>query len=207
MASVPLLRLAVVPPSPKTLTAKPLFLRHTPFRQQSLPRLTPRRKPPIVTLASYSPTPAADQLIAAAAYCLPFFNGLQYGRYAFVQYLALEHVFEPLLPVVSAYRSVPFASFAAFFALYLLLVRNPNFGRFIRFNAMQAVVMDVLLVLSLLVQRVFTPGRGIGFKILIVGYNCMFALLVGCFLYCLASCVLGRTPYLPFVAEAADRQL
>ncbi|KAF3783741.1 hypothetical protein EJ110_NYTH31810 [Nymphaea thermarum] len=133
-----------------------------------------------------------------------------YGRYAFVQYPVLERVFEPLLPVVSAYRSVPFASFVAFFALYLLAVRNPNFSRFIRFNAMQAVVLDVLLdvlVLPLLVQRVFTPGRGIGFKILIVGYNCMFALLVGCFHYCLASCIVGRTPYLPFVAEAAGRQL
>ncbi|KAF3786873.1 hypothetical protein EJ110_NYTH24243 [Nymphaea thermarum] len=139
MASVPLLRLSVVPRSPKNLTAKPFFLRRPPFRPQSLPRLTPRSKPTVVTSASL--------------------------RYAFVQYPVLERVFEALLPVVSAYRSVPFASFVAFFALYLLVVRNPNFSRFIRFNAMQAVVLDFLLdvlVLPLLVQRVFTPGRGGG---------------------------------------------
>ena len=43
----------------------------------------------------------------------------------------------PILPAIAAFHSVLFASFIAFFALYLGVVNNQNFSRFVRFNAMQ----------------------------------------------------------------------
>lgn len=46
----------------------------------------------------------------------------------------------------------------ALFALYLGVVENPNFNHYVRFNAIQAVMLNVLLVLLLLVQRIFSPG-------------------------------------------------
>lgn len=96
----------------------------------------------------------------------------------------------------------------AFFALYLAVVRNDSFDRYVRFNAMQAVVLDVLLALPMLVQRIFSPGRaGLGFKLMVMGHNGVFVFVVFCFVYSLVSCILGRTPYLPFVADAAGRQL
>lgn len=73
---------------------------------------------------------------------------------------------------------------------------------------MQAVTLDVLLVVPLLVQRVFSPGRaGLGFKLMVWAYNALFVFTVLCFLYSLVSCVMGKTPYLPFVADAAGRQI
>ncbi|KAI3850820.1 hypothetical protein MKW92_051277 [Papaver armeniacum] len=72
---------------------------------------------------------------------------------------------------------------------------------------MQAVVLDVLLVLPLLVQRVFNPGKGLGFKLMMMGYNFIFVFIVICFLYSVGFSILGRTPYLPLVGVAADRQL
>ncbi|MBA0748470.1 hypothetical protein Gogos_005284, partial [Gossypium gossypioides] len=123
-----------------------------------------------------------DRLISVAAYSLPFFNSLQYGRYLFIQYPQLGILFDPILPFLSLYKSVPYASFVAFFALYLGVVRNPSFSHYVRFNSMQAVTLDVLLVVPLLLTRIFNPGRvGLG--------------------------ILGRTPYLPFVADAAGRQI
>lgn len=153
-------------------------------------------------------TPATDRLISAVAYALPFFNSLQYGRYLFVQYPKLGLLFDPLLPIVSLYRSIPYASFVAFFALYLGVVRNPTFSHYVRFNSMQAVTLDVLLVLPILIQRIFSPGRsGLGFRIMVWAYSALFVFSVLCFVYGLASSVLGRTPYLPFVADAAGRQM
>ncbi|KAI3973332.1 hypothetical protein MKX01_020707 [Papaver californicum] len=157
--------------------------------------------------SSYTAVPAAERLISAVAYCLPFFNGLQYGRYLFVQYPNLGLLFEPIFPLLNLYRSVPYASFVAFFGLYLGVVRNTSLSRFVRFNSMQAVVLDVLLVLPLLIQRVFNPGKGLGFKLMMMGYNFIFVFIVVCFLYSVGFSILGKTPYLPFVADAADRQL
>ncbi|KAM1354245.1 hypothetical protein ACFX2H_033619 [Malus domestica] len=71
----------------------------------------------------------------------------------------------------------------AFFALYLGVIEHLNFNHYMRFNAIQAMTLDVLLVL-LLVQRIFSSGYGTS-----------------------SCCILGQTPYLPFVVDAAGRQL
>lgn len=150
---------------------------------------------------------AADRVIAALGYFLPFFDGIQYGRYFFLQFPAAEKLLAPLFPLLSVYKGLPFSNFIAFFGLYLLVVRNPNFSRYVRFNTMQAVVLDVLLIFPTLVERTFAPRSGTGFELLVIFYNAMFLFLVACFLFGVVSCILGKTPRLPLVAEAADQQV
>lgn len=79
-----------------------------------------------------------DRVVAALPYILPLFDGLRYGKFLFVQFPAFAAVLAPFEPLMRIYFSVPFASLAAFFAVYLGLINNPNFSRFVRFNAMQA---------------------------------------------------------------------
>ncbi|CAN0859764.1 Protein TIC 20-II, chloroplastic [Linum grandiflorum] len=179
-------------------------------------RLTQRR--PITTVVARisgnnnnytGTTPATDRLISALAYTLPFFNSLQYGRFLFAQFPSISAlVLEPILPLLSVYRSLPYASFVAFFGIYLGIVRNNYFSDYARFNAMQALTLDVLLVLPLLLGRIFSPGRsGLGLKLMVWGHNGVFFFTCLCFAYGLVSSVLGKTPYLPFVADAARRQM
>ncbi|KAJ4721588.1 Protein TIC 20-II, chloroplastic [Melia azedarach] len=194
-----------LPAPPKTLTTN--FNPRLPSFLKSTARISPPKPKPI-TAVKNSATPATERLISAVAYTLPFFNSLQYGRYLFMQYPNLGVLFDPLLPLLSLYRSVPYASFVAFFALYLGIVRNPSFSHYVRFNSMQAVTLDVLLVVPLLLTRIFNPGRaGIGFKLMVLGHNAVFVFSCFCFVYGLVSSLLGKTPYLPFVADAAGRQI
>ncbi|XP_009600866.1 protein TIC 20-II, chloroplastic-like [Nicotiana tabacum] len=213
MASIPLLRFTL----PKTLKPKtPLTPHHLllphPLKP-TIPKLLQAQKAQTQTKpnsisATYNPIPATDRLISAVAYFLPFFNGLQYGRFLFSQYPSLTLPFQPILPLLSLYRSIPYASFVTFFALYLGIVRNESLNRYARFNALQAVVLDVLLVVPMLIQRIFSPGQsGIGLKLTMMMHNGLFVFVVGCFVYGLVSCILGKTPYLPFVTEAANRQM
>ncbi|KAG0629991.1 hypothetical protein M758_1G145400 [Ceratodon purpureus] len=150
---------------------------------------------------------AAERVVAALGYFLPLFDGIQYGRYFFLQFPVAERLIAPLFPLLSAYKGFPFSNFIAFFGLYLAVVRNPNFSRYVRFNTMQAVVLDVLLIFPTLVERTFTPRGGIGFELLVIFYNSVFLFLVACFLFGVVSCILGKTPRLPLVAEAADQQV
>ncbi|KAL2482244.1 protein TIC [Forsythia ovata] len=205
MASLPLLRLSPPPRNQKFALLLPHPLKPT------FPILRAPPQKPITTTrttCSYTPTPATDRLISAASYFLPFFNGLQYGRFLFTKYPSLSLPIQPLLPLLSFYHSIPYASFVSFFALYLGIVRNPSLSRYARFNALQALVLDVLLVVPMLVQRIISPGRsGIGLKITAWAHSGIFAFVVACFVYGVVSSVLGKTPYLPLVAEAAGRQL
>ncbi|XP_059665612.1 protein TIC 20-II, chloroplastic-like [Cornus florida] len=218
MASTPLLHLSLH--RPQILTTKSYhrpsskitaLLRHPLRSTVKIPQPPPphcRPRPSLTISASYTPTPVTDRLISAAAYFLPFLNGLQYGRFLFAQYPTLALALEPILPLLRLYSSMPYASFVAFFGLYLGVVRNAALSRYVRFNAMQAVVLDVLLVLPMLLLKIFSPGRtGIGFKLMVMGHNAVFVFIVFCFVYSLVCSVLGRTPHLPFVADAAGRQL
>ncbi|MBA0569268.1 hypothetical protein Golob_006709 [Gossypium lobatum] len=188
---------------PSPLNPKPYP--NIPFLSHPKPNLRLPKKPTTtITRMSLNPTPATDRLISVAAYSLPFFNSLQYGRYLFIQYPQLGILFDPILPFLSLYKSIPYASFVAFFALYLGVVRNPSFSHYVRFNSMQAVTLDVLLVVPLLLTRIFNPGRvGLGFKVMVWGHTGVFVFSCLCFVYGVVSSILGRTPYLPFVADAA----
>lgn len=197
MAAAALLR-------PLLLPTTLLFRRPAAPLRRTFP--TPTRVAP---RASNQPAtaPAADRLASAAAYFLPFFNGVQFGRFLFSRYPSLALAFEPLFPLMYLYRSLPYGSFVAFFALYLGVVRNPAFSRYVRFNSMQALVLDVLLSVPLLLQRIFNPTSGLGLKMVVMGYDFIFVFIVTCFVYSVVSCVLGKTPHLPIVAAAAGRQL
>lgn len=84
------------------------------------------------------------------------------------------------------------------------------FADYVRFNAMQALVMDLVLVFPMILTRLFEPGgggNGVGFKAMVLGFDVLFVGLVFSVVYCWVCCVMGRTPYLPFLGEAASRQV
>ncbi|KAG2242126.1 hypothetical protein Bca4012_041188 [Brassica carinata] len=173
-------------------------------------RPSTRRLSTLTTRASYTPTPATERVISIASYALPFFNSLQYGRFLFAQYPRLGLLVEPIFPLLNLYRSVPGASFVAFFGLYLGVVRNTSFSRYVRFNAMQAVTLDVLLAVPVLLTRILDPGHGgggFGMKAMMWGHTGVFVFSFMCFVYGVVSCLVGKTPYIPLVADAAGRQL
>lgn len=203
MASLALLRPCTFhhthKPSTLTLKPKPNSLSFSPSKL--------KLRNAVVKANLSSPAPP-ERLISIAAYALPFFNSLQYGHSILTQYPKFALLLDPIIPLLSFYRSFPYASFVAFFALYLGIAQNPSFPRFVRFNTMQALVLDVLFVLPLLFQRIFSPGRyGLAFKVMVWSHNVLFVFSILCFVYSALSCLLGRTPYLPFVADAAARRI
>lgn len=149
-------------------------------------------------------------MLAAAPYIFPLLDGLRYGRYLFQSYPITRAMVAPLAPIAQIYYSVPFASLVLFFAIYLGLVQQTDrWSRFVRFNAMQAVLLDILLIFPGIVESAFKPpAYGAGLQIYISLYNtvwifCFASFVVGVF----GALVLGKTVRLPIVAEAADQQV
>lgn len=151
--------------------------------------------------------PAADRVLAAVPYLLPFLDGARYARYLYQQYPFTRPLLDPLIPLVQTYNAVPFAGFAVFFALYLGVIRNQNLDRYVRFNAMQAVILDILMILPSLFERLLAPRDPISYQLTVILYNTVFLYLLACFVFGVVSCLLGKTPRLPLVADAADAQV
>mmetsp|Transcript_8925 Transcript_8925/g.25466 ORF Transcript_8925/g.25466 Transcript_8925/m.25466 type:complete len:213 (-) Transcript_8925:5-643(-) len=87
-----------------------------------------------------------DRIIACVPYLLPLLDGLRYGKFFFMEFPQAYVLLAPLQPLIKAYYTLPFASLVVFFGLYYGIVQNYNFSRFIRFQAMQTILLDILLI-------------------------------------------------------------
>jgi hypothetical protein len=88
----------------------------------------------------------ANRVLGAVPYLLPLFDGLRYGKFLFAQAPIFATLLAPFDPLIRVYFSVPFASIACFFAVYLGIINNQSLPRTTRFNAMQAVLLDIILM-------------------------------------------------------------
>jgi uncharacterized membrane protein len=88
-----------------------------------------------------------DRIFACLPYLLPLTSSIGFSGAVLQEFPALGSVIAPLiLPVLVLYRTVPFASLIIFFALFFLVVRNEKISHFIRFNTMQALLVDIVIV-------------------------------------------------------------
>jgi len=150
-------------------------------------------------------TTIRDRIFACLPYLLPLIHVLPFGGSLFKLFPPLELVFVPLAPLLIIY-SFPLAGLAIFFALFLLVVRNENISRFIRFNAMQAILLDILLVLVRLILM-FLPGLNSVAFILQVLFNFVFIAVVAVVAYAIVQSLRGYYAEVPTLSEAVYMQV
>jgi len=150
-------------------------------------------------------TTVPDRIFASLPYLLPLIDGLAFGRFLFTQFPVLQLLLIPLSPLMQIY-SLPFASLVIFFALYLGVVRNENISHFIRFNAMQAILLDIILMLCGLVLPIFARGLQVAF-IAETLYNMVFLGALAAFVYAVVQSALGRYAEIPPLSDAVYMQV
>lgn len=149
-----------------------------------------------------------DRFISAICYLYPFLDGVHFGRFLFTQFPPIQLILFPFAPAIGLFRASPLNPFLVFLTLYFAIVRNPSsFSRYVRYNTMQAIVLDVLLIFPDLIERFFAPREGIGLDIVMSIDSTVFLFLLVSMIYGSTTCLLGQVPRLPIVADAADRQV
>ena len=151
-------------------------------------------------------TDAKDRFFAALPYLLPLIYVLPFGQFLLRQFPFLAIIYLPLQPLLQLYSVFPFAGIIIFFVLFLGVVRNERINHFIRFNTMQAILLDILLVLCGLLLQIIL--RGLGVNLLTESlYNVVFlATLIACF-YSMIQSALGRYAEIPTISEAVHSQV
>ena len=194
-------------------TVAPAALRATP----AVPAMKSRRGACVTTHARYGSydgrgggmVPIPDRIVALLPYLVPLLDGLRYSRFFFSQFPQAIVLLTPLQPIASMYFRIPFAGLISFFAIYMGMAENRTLSRFVRFNAMQAIILDICLVLPGMVEYVFSPGRlsGLGFELYRLCYNSVWLFVLFAFALAAIGCLSGQTYRLPFIGEAADMRV
>ena len=190
------------PPPP--LAARPRSLSSTLAARRS------SRPTSLVVAASRDSDPSPlERAAAAGPYLIPLVDTLGRGRFLFTQFPAFFGLLlTPVRPLAQLYYGFPFASLAVFFAVYLGIVQNASLPRFARLHAMQAILLDILLVLPSLLERVFggAPRGGPGLDLYMSASSTIFLFVLACFFYGAGSALVGKAARLPLVADAAEAQ-
>jgi len=152
-----------------------------------------------------------DRIVSVLPYLLPLMDSLSYGKF-----LLAGHENNPLVGVLAllytVYASIPLGGFLAFFAL-TFLSGNLATNRLVRFNAQQAIYLDVALFLPSLVATLAgaaSSGLGVSIPPAIgeLGSDAVFVTLMAVLGYSALSSILGVTPdKIPFLSEAVDRRV
>jgi uncharacterized membrane protein len=122
------------------------------------------------------------------------------------QFPALQLVFLPLLPLLRIYYGVRYAGLIIFFALFLLVVRNEKISHFVRFNTMQAILLDIVIFLfSILTDVVgLVPAGNFAIQTL---STTIFLGILGTVVYSVAQSLMGRYAEIPAISDAVYMQL
>ena len=152
-------------------------------------------------------TTVLDRVLAVLPYLLPLIIAVAYFSTPFFsQFPLLQYLLIPLTPFISIYFSIPFAGIIIFFALFLLVVRNPNISHFIRFNTMQAILLDIALVICNLLLGLLRFGAA-GGLIMDTLYNVLFLGAVAAVAYSAAQTLMGRYAEIPTISDAVHMQV
>jgi hypothetical protein len=150
--------------------------------------------------------PIWQRLLGALAYLLPLSDALRFGQALFAMFPPLQWLALPALPLVVLEQVIPFGGLVLFLLLFLLVVRNPRVPYPIRFNVLQAILIDIVLVLLALAFDTVLAPLGAGFAVRTLS-NTIFLGTVLLVLFSVIQSLRGKEADIPTVSEAVRMQL
>ena len=139
-----------------------------------------------------------QRLSSVFLYTFPLNASIPFGNYLFFKYSFLKILLLITSPIAIIEESLPFGSFLLFIILFAGLVRNPNVPYFVRYNACQALLIDIALIIISYLLRIF-PIVELGSIIFI------FTLCI--FIYSISQCIYGVEPEIPLISKSVRMQI
>merc|ERR1711904_442669 len=163
---------------------------------------------PIVSRQGSRVVDGSFRLLSAIPYLIPLTDGLRYAKFFFLQFPVFASLLMPIIPIVQFQDLIPYGSTILLLSVYFGLARNETLSRFVRFNALQACYLDILLNLPSLFESVVGPPHaGPTMQFYIKTYNSVWLFCFICCLYGMGNALLGQWGRLPLVGDSAEIQL
>jgi uncharacterized membrane protein len=155
-----------------------------------------------------------DRLYASLNYLLPITAVLIFGTFLFTEFPTLVLIFFPIFKV-SQILSIPIIDFisirfVAWFCVFIFVVRSYKVNHFTRFNAMQALLLDIVVALVGAVTQLLEVVLGqlffFPFMLQIIA-SCTFLGIIAAFIYSVFKCVQGKYAEMPVISDVAYMQI
>lgn len=159
-----------------------------------------------------------DRLVSFLVYGLPLSSGAGYGIFLLQKLPLLGRIIylllSPFLFVDSLINGlIPggYGRLVIFFALLLLVVRNPSIRHFVRFNIMQAILIMIAVSICSLVFSLFgitLTGLSLNSNFLVeVVFTTIFLGVFAACVYSMIRAIQGLYPEIPVISDATYSQV
>ena len=139
-----------------------------------------------------------QRLSAVILYTLPLKASIPFGDYLFYKYSFLKVLLFITFPVAIIEKSLPFGGLFLFLILFAGLVRNPQVPYFIRYNACQALLLDIALIIISYFFQILP---------LVELRPIVFIFILCIFIYSITQCIFGVEPEIPFISKSVRMQI
>jgi uncharacterized membrane protein len=156
-----------------------------------------------------------DRLYASLNYLLPITAVLMFGTFLFAQFPILIIIFFPIFKV-NQILSIPIIDFisirfVAWFCVFIFVIRSYKVNHFVRFNAMQALLLDIVVALVGAIAQLLIVILGqltvLGFILQIIS-SVTFLGITAAFLYTVFECIRGKyADKIPVISDVAYYQV
>lgn len=155
-------------------------------------------------------------LYASLPYILPMSAVVIFGAGILQQFLPLQYIFFPffwLYRNVLMFPVVPLlglnGEFVILIGLYLLIIRDSRINHFVRFNTMQAILLEIVIFLTQLsislLAQIIGGVSSVALMLVVLG-NTVFLGIVAACIYAIAQNIAGKYSEIPGISEAAAMQ-
>ena len=146
------------------------------------------------------------KILGVLLYMIPWSDALVFGNHLYIKYPFTQIIQLPAIPIILIERSLPFGSLLLFFAIFLGLVRNSKVSYFLRFNALQSLLINIgIIIVSFIFEILFSSFSN--FLIIRTFSSTLLISLFSVIVYCVWSCTQGNEPNLPVISQATKMQL
>jgi len=146
------------------------------------------------------------KILGILLYMIPWADSLTFGNHLYIKYPFSQIIQIPAIPIIIIERLLPFGNLLLFLAIFIGLVRNNKVSYFIRFNALQSLLINIgIIIISFIFEIFLSP-----FANSLIMRTLSSTLLISLFsiiTYCIWSCTQGDEPNLPGISEATKMQL
>ena len=147
-----------------------------------------------------------DKILGIILYMIPWSDSLGFGNHLFIKYPFTQIIQIPAFPIILIERSIPFGNLLLFLAIFIGIVRNNKVSYFLRFNALQSLLINIgVIIISYVFEILFSS-----FYASLIIRTLSSTLLISIFsmiIYCVWSCTQGNEPDLPWISQATKMQL
>tara|TARA_Y100001968_G_scaffold115287_1_gene104673 strand:- start:142 stop:600 length:459 start_codon:yes stop_codon:yes gene_type:complete len=147
-----------------------------------------------------------EKILGIFLYIIPWADCLTFGNHLYIKYPFTQIIQIPAIPIIIIERLIPFGNLLLFLAIFIGLVRNSRISYFLRFNALQSLLINIgIIIISFVFEILFNPFENSLFIRTLS--STLLISLISMITFCIWSCTKGNEPNLPGISEATKMQL